>query len=500
MQAPESAAGLSRDLSTEEPPVARSLQSVIKILVSSIETDFIQAEDLRLGAFNSVSTGVAIATPFPRDSPHRLLLCTARALTDEPFLQVQREDSDELFLATVYTRCIDCDLALVDVTDPKFWRELATIQIANVPSLHSEVLVAGFQADGELSVTKGVVSRIESQTYVLSRELLPAITVDALCQQSGSSSHAVFNNNGELIGLRFQILRGADNVGLVIPPPVIHNFLQGIAKFGLDGYQGFPEAGLHTEQLTNPYLRQQLKLDPDTSGVLVTQNRYGHMCRGVLLERDVITHIGDSSVSNNGTVPFCKHGRIELAAAFAMYQCGDIIDLRIIRDGEPLMVQVVASPCACLIKAAKLGEIAYIEWAGLVFRKVTDDYLEVNGSAAYLWHLKFSGERTDNQDCAIVLSQVLPDEVNSGYESFVSKQIASINGHTIRNLDDLYSKLNRSLTKLVRFETQEGDLLVVPSPADPASVDMTKRIELKYGLRVPTTQTPAEAAKCCTIL
>lgn len=109
-----------------------------------------------------------------------------------------------------------------------------------------------------------------------------------------------------------------------------------------------------------------------------------------------------------------------------------------------------------------------------------------------------SGERTENQDCVIVLSQVLPDEVNSGYESFVNKQIVFINGHTIRNLDDLLMKLNRSLTKLVRFETQEGDLIVVPSPADPASVNMKKRIELKYGLL--TKQTPAEAAKCCTIL
>lgn len=391
MQATESASGLVMDHSLlEEPQASRSLQSVIKILVSSVETDFVDAHDLRHGVWNNVvSTGVAIATPFPKNRPQQLLLCTARTLTDDSFLQVQRNKSDELFLATVYYRCIDCDLALVDVKDPKFWRELATVPIANVPSLRSEVLVAGFQADGELSVTKGVVSRIESQIFILSRARLPAITVDASCQHSESSSHAVFNNTGELIGLRFQRLCGADSVGLVIPPPVIQNFLRGIAKFGLDGYQGFPAAGLCTEQLTNPYLREQLKLDPDTTGVLVTENRYGHMCYGVLQERDVITHIDNSKVSNNGTVPFSTHGRIELAAAFAMYQCGDDIDLRIIRDGKPLVVQVVASPCECLIQASnKLGEIAYMEWAGLIFRKVTDEYLEVNCSSAYLWHLK----------------------------------------------------------------------------------------------------------------
>ena len=44
--------------------------------------------------------------------------------------------------------------------------------------------------------------------------------------------------------------------------------------------------------------------------------KYGNTCHGSVLKGDVITHVGGKGVANNGTVPFDKHGRVDLDIVF----------------------------------------------------------------------------------------------------------------------------------------------------------------------------------------
>ncbi len=85
------------------------------------------------------------------------------------------------------------------------------------------------------------MSRIELQAYSHSLKTALAITVDAAIN-SGNSGGPVMNQKGELVGVAFQALEGAEAIGHIVPPFVIRHFLSGIQKFG-EKYQGFPDFG-----------------------------------------------------------------------------------------------------------------------------------------------------------------------------------------------------------------------------------------------------------------
>ncbi len=72
------------------------------------------------------------------------------------------------------------DLALITTEDKEFFRNTTPLKIGKLPETEDEISVLGYPMGGKtLSVTAGVVSRIEHQRYVHSAERLLAIQVDA---------------------------------------------------------------------------------------------------------------------------------------------------------------------------------------------------------------------------------------------------------------------------------------------------------------------------------
>ena len=69
--------------------------------------------------------------------------------------------------AGITTRsCNDCDLAIVEPDDQKFFEGMEPLEIGDLPAVRSTVVTIGYPAGGEqISYTKGVVSRIELQSY-----------------------------------------------------------------------------------------------------------------------------------------------------------------------------------------------------------------------------------------------------------------------------------------------------------------------------------------------
>ena len=84
--------------------------------------------------------------------------------------------------------------------------------IGELPELGDTVSVVGFPVGGEeVSITEGVISRIEVQQYEHSKRRLLAATVDAAINE-GNSGGPVFMDD-EVVGIAFQTLKDAENVG-----------------------------------------------------------------------------------------------------------------------------------------------------------------------------------------------------------------------------------------------------------------------------------------------
>lgn len=191
-----------------------NFNNVVEIFVTRQRPDYGNPW-LTSGISTTTGSGVVIDT-----AAGLAILTAAHVVADQTFLQVQRSGNHQdpnKYIAAVYAICHDCDLALLQVQSEHmdFWKDHEPAPIADIPSLRSVVLVAGFPVGGEqLSITEGVVSRIEGQTYSHSFRELLAITVDAAIN-AGNSGGPTFNVSGELVGIAFQVNFMANSNGHV---------------------------------------------------------------------------------------------------------------------------------------------------------------------------------------------------------------------------------------------------------------------------------------------
>jgi S1-C subfamily serine protease len=77
---------------------------------------------------------------------------------------------------------------------------------------------------------------------------------------SGNSGGPAFNSSGLCVGIAFQSLKheDAENIGYIIPTPVIQHFITDYERNG--AYTGFPCLGVEWQKMENPDMRRALKM------------------------------------------------------------------------------------------------------------------------------------------------------------------------------------------------------------------------------------------------
>jgi S1-C subfamily serine protease len=108
------------------------------------------------------------------------ILTNAHAVEYGSLIQVKKRQSEKKYVASVVAVGHECDLAILSVVDETFWEGLEPLKFGNIPELLEDVSVIGFPVGGDsLSITSGVVSRIEMQEYAQASAELLAIQIDA---------------------------------------------------------------------------------------------------------------------------------------------------------------------------------------------------------------------------------------------------------------------------------------------------------------------------------
>ena len=119
--------------------------------------------------------------------------------------------------------------------------------VGSLPNTQEEVLVYGFPKGGDtLSITKGVISRIEHEVYAQSNLPFLAAQIDAPINPGNSGGPAINNNN--IVGIIMQTLLKSESIGYMVPPPVIKHFLEDIENGQYDGYTSL---GVRTQNIEN---------------------------------------------------------------------------------------------------------------------------------------------------------------------------------------------------------------------------------------------------------
>lgn len=411
------------------------------------------------------------------------ILTNAHVVSNARRLLITVHGSPEKYPAKVEHIAHDCDLALLSVEDFSDFESFPRFEIGDVPILESQVRVIGYPIGGErLSVTRGVVSRIDFQPYSHTRaDSHLVVQIDAAINP-GNSGGPVLQDE-KVVGVAFQGLRQADNTGYIIPTPVVRRFLKDIE----DGrYDHYVDLGISEFALHNPAMRRALELPDDGMGVLVTNVVPTSSCDGVLEPGDVLLALNGHEVDSAGMVRIDGE-KTNLNEIVERRFAGDRIIATFIRGGVKQQAEIVLKPLPPTRMYAIQYEKRprYLVFAGLVFQPLdtnlfaTAKFDDVTVRRLYTDYVPKAlfRERGD----IVVLTRVESDPVNSRLASFTGYAVQKINGVEITGLkhahDLLYSEEPPEYHVIELFGASRP--LVIPA----AEVEeANRRISANYGM------------------
>jgi S1-C subfamily serine protease len=361
---------------------------------------------------------------------------------------VRRYQDPRPYVARVDYIGHDCDLALLEVQEDRFFDGLEALELGELPKVRSTVVTYGYPAGGEqISYTRGVVSRIEIQNYVhIGNRNLLAVQTDAAINPGNSGGPVI--QDDKVVGVSFQGMPGLENAGFFIPPPIVQHFLKDIA----DGrYDGFPQAGVGLAPLQNEAYRRFLKVPDDDRGVRIDRIYPVAPTQAALREDDVLLKLGSYDVGSDGTILY-DGNRMHLSAAISDAQHGDTLALQLVRGGKLMDVSL---PVGVIAEDRAEGNLyeppRYMVYGGLVFTPLSRDYLRAAGQAGSetanaeliyeLFYRRIESPKTARKE-PVVLAAVLAHAVNANLEVRGRALVDRINGVRIEKLDDVARALD----------------------------------------------------------
>ncbi len=447
-----SSAPATAAVATAPAPVAPATieNSVVKVFSTMRYPDVFRPWN-KQAPTEATATGVVIEG--------KRILTNAHVVLYASQIQIQANQAGDKLSATVEYVAPGIDLAVLKLDDETFFDTHAPLHRASkLPEIKDTVMAYGFPTGGSsLSITKGIVSRIEFNSYNYPASGL-VIQVDAAINPGNSGGPAVVDDR--MIGLVFSRLGGADNIGYIIPCEEIELFLADIA----DGhYDGKPAMFDDYQTLENPALRAYLKLDKTISGIVIheasnTDPSYP------LKEWDVVTKIGDTPVDDQGMIKLGTNLRVRFKYLVQKIAKNGQVPLTVVRSGKTMDIQLpVENDLPLLIRDLRGTYPSYFVLGPLVFTTATSQFISnFSSNASYLSWMSYLrspliARRGDkpafpDEELVIVSCPFLPHKLAQGYSSPVSMVLKSVNGTAVKNLRHLVELLRDSKDEFLVFE------------------------------------------------
>jgi len=398
------------------------------------------------------------------------VLTNAHNVSNNKYLELKKEKFAKRYPAKVAFIGHDCDLAILTVDDESFFDGTVPLELAGIPKVNTTVSTYGFPLGGSrISVTEGVVSRIEMDVYAHSgADAHLVIQTDAAINPGNSGGPVM--QNGKVVGVAFQGLRQAENIGYLIPTTVIRHFLADIEDGKYDGFGSLGVSlypGLHSTSY-----KDYLKVPRKEDGTVVIFTMMHSSVESILQPGDVITRIDDYNIDNDGMVQM--YGlTLDMAEVIENKQIGETVELTFYRRGKLMKETATVALNRPILEYARQYDRPprYVCFAGLTFISVTRNFLESWGYdwltdiPYYLRYLFYNSMQlnTDRQRKEyVVLAEIMPDEVNSYADDFEDKPVESINGTTIHSLDDVYNAFKQPVDDfhIIKFMGSSRPLII----------------------------------------
>ena len=410
------------------------------------------------------------------------ILTNAHVVANRTFIEVQRYGERKRYIAEVEAVSHQLDLALLKVRDPLFFRGIRPLKLGELPEIEQKVSVYGFPMGGDtLSVTAGVVSRIEHQRYVHSGESFLAIQIDAAVNPGNSGGPAI--SNGRIVGVVMEGIQKAQNISYLVPTVMIRHFMKDLEDGRLDGVPAF---AVLTQPMENPTLKRHYHLGPHDGGVLVDKVLELGGLEGILKVGDVITAIDGHPIQEDATVAFRNREYTNYEYYAQLHQMGESVKLEVLRDGKKVQLEA-----PLLKKASQLLLIGtyhydkmprYFIFGGYVFAPMSRN-LAVQVARSHIELIPFVEDFVSKKRKEVaLLLRVLPSAISRGDYGYSYWPIDKVNGQKVVDFDDLYRKIVESKDPTVILQNKRGTrILIDRREALARQKEILRRYNIEYG-------------------
>ena len=409
------------------------------------------------------------------------ILTNAHVIANETFIEVKKYGDTKRYEAEVLFVSHDTDLALLEVKDKDFFKGTTPLSFGTLPKIQDKVTVYGYPMGGHtISVSTGIVSRIEHNRYVHSGKHFLAIQIDAAINPGNSGGPTI--SNGKIVGVVMQGISFSQNIGYMVPVDIIQHFLKDVE----DGkHDGFPKLGIMTDKIENPSLKEYYHLAEEEGGILVVDIVHNSILKEVLQKEDIITSIDGHKIESDGTVEFRDKQYTHFKYFIDVHQYGDKVSLEVLRKGKKLSLNVTLPKTSSKEKST-YSQLEYDKMptyfmlGGYVFSPITQNLL--NSSVNPVLSLRYAATKFPKKEKQelVVLLKVLASSHTRGDYGIGMWYIEKVNGKEFKDFKEFYALVMNSKEKFVVLEDEDGAKVVInKEEALSAESELLKRYSIK---------------------
>ncbi len=452
--------------------------SVVTLEIARKKYDYYQPWTRRTSQLQK--TGIVIG--------ERQILTTADEMFDRTLVRLQKNGRGRWWIGEVNWIDYHANLAVVTCKDNDFWQDL-----------EAAALGGSIPTDGSLQILRWRNGNLENRraefTQFIVREgqlsAISHVSLEADCEIQGASWGEPIVANSRVVGL---VNAQADRTCVAIPAA----FIQSILEARRSGqYHGLGYFHFYWQPAANPASLARLKLPGDPRGVIVIQvPDRPDGGEQVLKPQDIILNIDgfDIDIQGDYVDPDYGHLMLENLATRGKW-AGDEVKMKIWREGKPMELSYRIPKydySTTLVPFATYDrEPEYVVVGGLVFQPLTDSYLQSWGAdwkrrAPFRLAYYRNDPPTKDRPSLVLLSQVLPDTYNIGYQDQKGLVVDKVNGQRISKLADLRLALEKPQNGFHVIEFVQSDSLrkIILAAGDPEQ-EATARVLKRYGISEP---------------
>lgn len=452
--------------------------SVITIEVSRKQYDYYQPWTRKTSRV--LKTGLCVG--------EHEILTTADEMFDRTLVRLQKFGRGRWFLGEVSWIDYYANLALVTTSEDDFWRDLKPAALdGSVPG--NETLQILRWREGNLENRRAEFTQFTVREGQLAAVNQPVLEADSDIQSAGWGEIIIADSHP--VG----ILSAQDGrMCTAIPAAFIQNILEARRQ---GRYHGLGYFHFYWQGAQNPASLARLKLTGEPRGVIVSSvpvRPDGDP--QVIHTQDVILKIDGFDLDIQGDYADPDYGNLMLEnLATRNKWAGDDVKMVIWREGKLTNV-VYRLPkydySVSLVPSATYDqEPEYLIVGGLVFQPLTDSYLQSWGSdwrrrSPFRLNYYHGDPPTKDRPALVLLSQVLPDAYNIGYQDQKWLVVDKVNGQRISRLAELREALAKPVNGYHIIDLVKSDSLRrIVLAAGENEKQATSRILQRYGIDEP---------------